>query len=305
MSGPVVISAFYRFVAIDDAQHVRVSVLRGMDEHALWGSVLVADEGINGTIAGSRMGTDAFFAALRRDDRFRTLETKESFAAEVPFKRRKVQHKPEIVTMRQPVDPIRRVGTYVPAADWNRIIDDPEIAVIDTRNRDEIELGTFAGAVDPQTESFSDFADYAATLDPDEHPRIAMFCTGGIRCEKASSYLLDQGFREVLHLEGGILKYLETVPVDESRWEGECYVFDDRVSVDHDLAPGTYTSCRGCRHALSEADRNAGAYEEGVACAHCVDTLDPTRRVKLRERHRQELLARERGARHIGRRDGE
>ncbi len=211
--------------------------------------------------------------------------------------------KPEIVTMRQAVDPTVKVGTYVEPSDWNAVVDDPDVLVIDTRNREEVELGTFRGAADPGTEAFTEFADYVATLDPHEHPTVAMFCTGGIRCEKASSYLLDQGFEEVLHLKGGILQYLEDVDPADSRWEGECFVFDDRVTVDHALQPGGYTLCRGCRAPLSDDDRLDPAFEEGVSCRRCAAELTDDRRRRLRERHRQETLARERGDRHIGRRD--
>lgn len=295
----VVISAFYKFVSLDDHEQVRAQILEQCQANEMRGSVLVAPEGINGTIAGSRAGTDALFAWVRSDERFADLESKESFANEMPFLRMKVRLKKEIVTFRQPVDPTTRVGTYVAAADWNDVISDPDVLVIDTRNEEEVALGTFANAVDPGTESFTEFADYVATLDPTEHPRVAMFCTGGIRCEKASSYMLDKGFENVMHLQGGILKYLEDVEADDSLWEGECFVFDERVTVDHALEPGDYTLCRGCRHPLSAQDRAHVSFEEGVSCQICISDLTPARAARLRERHRQVLLAEARGTTHL------
>lgn len=297
----VVISAFYKFVEVADKEALRTAVLAECEQHGMRGSVLVASEGINGTIAGRRSASDAFFAWLRSDQRFADLEVKESFADEMPFLRMKVRLKKEIVTFRQGVDPTEKVGTYVEASDWNEIVDQPDVLLIDTRNQEEVALGTFRNAVDPGTESFTEFADYVATLDPAEHPRVAMFCTGGIRCEKASSYMLDQGFEEVLHLKGGILKYLETVEPAESAWQGECFVFDERVTVDHELQPGPYTLCRGCRHALSPTDRDHELYEEGVACEQCADALTPERATRLRERHHQVLLAESRGTSHLAR----
>ncbi len=299
VSENVVVSAFYRFVAVDDPAALRERLIAHAVDLQMTGSVLVAAEGINGTVAGSRSSTDQFFAVVTADQRFSELEIKESLAPEPPFRRMKVRLKKEIVTFRQPVDPTKKVGTYIDAASWNDVISDPDVLVIDTRNDEEITLGSFANAVNPDTETFTEFADYVAGLDPTEHPRVAMFCTGGIRCEKASSYMLDQGFGEVMHLEGGILKYLETVPVEDSLWEGECFVFDERVSVDHDLKPGTHTLCRGCRRPLSENDRLHARYEEGVSCRTCFDTLTDGRVQRLRERNRQELLAAARGERHI------
>ena len=301
----IVVSAFYKFESVGDPDAFRDAVADSAERHGVAGSVLIATEGINGTVAASRAGTDAFFGWLRSDQRFDDLITKESLVDFVPFKRLKVKVKPEIVTMRQPVDPTAKVGTYVEPGEWNAVVDNPDVLVIDTRNREEVELGTFVGSADPGTESFTEFVDYVATLDPTEHPTVAMFCTGGIRCEKASSYLLDQGFDEVLHLKGGILQYLEDVDPAESRWEGECFVFDDRVTVDHALQPGGYTLCRGCRSALSDEDRSHPDFEEGVACGRCAGDVSEDRRRRLRERHRQETLARARGDRHIGRREHE
>jgi len=296
---PLVVSAFYKFVALDDYKDVRDALLQQCDELGVRGSILLAAEGINGTVAASRTATDALFEWLRTDERLSSLETKESFTADMPFLRMKVRLKKEIVTFRQPVDPTSVVGTYVDPGDWNQVISEPGVLVIDTRNEEEVALGSFQGAVDPGTESFTEFADYVEQLDPAEHPRVAMFCTGGIRCEKASSYMLGKGFKEVLHLRGGILQYLEDIDPAESLWQGECFVFDERVTVDHQLEPGDYTLCRGCRAALSHADRAHADYEEGVACSRCRSDLTPSRASRLRERNRQVMLAAERGTQHL------
>lgn len=297
-----VVSAFYMFVALDDFDELRDPLLALCNQHEIRGSILLASEGINGTVAGSRAATDTLFAWLRSHPRLSDLTTKESFVDEAPFHRMKVRRKKEIVSFGKPVDPTTTVGRYVAPAEWNDLISDPGVLVIDTRNVDEIEVGTFANAVNPNTDSFTQFAAYVdQNLDPDTHPRVAMFCTGGIRCEKATSYLIEKGFDDVAHLDGGILKYFEDVPKEQSLWQGECFVFDERVSVDHDLAPGSFTLCRGCRHPLSASERASDNYEEGVSCDRCIDDLPEERRAQLRERHRQVALAEERGERHIGR----
>ncbi len=295
----VVVSAFYKFVALPDHVELRDRLLDECRKLDMRGSILLAPEGINGTIAGTRDSTDAIFAWLRNDPRLQDLTTKESFSDAPPFRRMKVRLKKEIVTFGVHVDPTQRVGTYVEPQDWNAVISDPDVLVIDTRNREEVEIGSFERAVDPETASFSEFADFVSTVDPAEHPRIAMFCTGGIRCEKASSYMLEQGFDEVMHLKGGILQYLEDVDPAESLWRGECFVFDERVAVDHNLEQGDYTLCRGCRSALSPQAREASGYEEGVSCGDCVDELTPERAEGLRMRHRQMQLAEARGTTHL------
>jgi len=301
VSGSVVVSAFYKFVDIDDIDALRSPLLTRCVELEMSGSILIANEGINGTVAGSRASTDELFEWLRSDLRFVDLLTKESFADEVPFKRMKVRRKSEIVSLRHDVDPNQTVGTYVKPAEWNDVISDPEVFVVDTRNVEEISIGTFTGAVDPGTTAFSEFADWVEeTLDPETHTKVAMFCTGGIRCEKASSYMLEKGFDEVLHLEGGILNYLEKVPESDSMWEGECFVFDERVSVDHDLNAGQYDLCRGCRRVVSKADERSPEFEEGVSCPACFGGLTPEKMESLRERHRQQRAAEERGERHVG-----
>lgn len=296
---PVVVTAFYKFVSLPDFKDIRDELLSRCMDAGMRGSILLATEGINGTVAASREATDEIFGWLGSDERFADLEIKESLSKRLPFRRMKVRLKKEIVTFGQPVDPTERVGTYVAPGDWNEVISSPDVLVIDTRNVEEVALGSFDNAVDPGTESFGEFADYVATLDPEEHPKIAMFCTGGIRCEKASSYMLDQGFAEVFHLKGGILQYLEDVDPAESMWRGECFVFDERVTVDHDLQPGDYTLCRGCRRVLGDEERSAASYEEGVSCAKCIDDLTEDRAERLRERHRQVLLAEARGDLHL------
>jgi len=297
-----VVSAFYLFVELDDFTEFQQPLLAFCEQRGVRGSILLAAEGINGTVAATRAATVELFSWLRGDPRLADLATKESFVDELPFLRMKVRLKKEIVSFGRPVDPTSTVGRYVAPADWNDLISDPEVLVIDTRNVDEIEVGSFANAVNPNTDSFTQFAAFVDDqLDPTTHTRVAMFCTGGIRCEKATSYLLEQGFDDVAHLEGGILKYFEEVPQEESLWHGECFVFDERVTVDHDLQPGSFTLCRGCRHPLSTGARASDNYEEGVSCDRCIDDLTDSRREQLRERHRQVQLANERGEQHIGR----
>lgn len=297
-----IICAFYKFVPIDDCPQLQADIRELAEANSILGSVLVAPEGINGTISGERNNVDAFFSLLRSDVRFRDLEVKESAGERAPFHRLKIKLKKEIVTFRQDVDPTQEVGTYVKPDDWNALISDPEVLLIDTRNDYEVAIGTFEGAIDPHTDSFTEFADYVdQKLDPNQHKKIAMFCTGGIRCEKATSYLLQKGFENVYHLQGGILKYLEEVDSDDSLWQGECFVFDHRVSVDHNLERGNYALCYSCIMPLTPADIESEQYELGVSCPHCYDTLTPERALKLRERQKQVTLAQSRGERHIGR----
>lgn len=257
---------------------------------------------MNGTIAGSRQGIDSVLAYLKADERFKDLSHKESLDAEMPFYRMKVKLKKEIVTMGvEGIDPRQVVGTYIAPKDWNQLISDPDVVVVDTRNDYEYELGSFKGALNPNTKSFRDFPQYVAeTLDPTKHKKVAMFCTGGIRCEKSTAYLKEQGFDEVYHLHGGILQYLEDVPEEDSLWQGECYVFDNRVSVDHQLQPGTYDLCHGCREPITEQDKQAEQYIEGVACPRCYDRQTPEQRERFMERQKQIELARQRNEVHIG-----
>jgi UPF0176 protein len=284
-----VIAAFYKFVTLDDYQNRRQPLLNLCQQYNIKGTILLAAEGINGTIAGTRSSIDTMLAALRSDPCFADLEHKESTATKAPFDRLKVRLKQEIVTFGIPtVNPSNLVGTYVKPQDWNELIANPDVLVIDTRNQYEVEIGSFAGSIDPHTDSFTEFPEYVAThLDPLQHKQIAMFCTGGIRCEKASSYLLAQGFEHVYHLQGGILKYLEEIPATESQWEGECFVFDDRVAVTHGLEPGTHQLCWGCGNPISPADLTSPHYEPGICCPHCYATITPEQRASRTERWRQ------------------
>jgi len=252
---PVTVTAFYKFVTIDDPSALQERLREVAREKGLRGTILVAPEGINATVAGDDASIRGFLSWLRTDPRFADLASKESHADRVPFGRLKVRLKREIVTLRRPeADPSRRVGTYVKPEDWNALIGEPDVVLIDTRNAYEVGIGTFEGAIDPGTRSFSEFPEFVKrSLDPARHRRIAMFCTGGIRCEKASALMLAEGFPEVYHLEGGILRYLEAIPLHRSLWRGECFVFDERVAVEHGVKPGTHVMCRACGAPLERA----------------------------------------------------
>ncbi len=297
-----IVAALYKFTRFEDPDALREPLRALCEAHGVKGSLLIASEGINGTIAGSRAGIDAVLAHIRGLPGCADLEWKESTAAEMPFGRIKVRLKQEIVTMGVPgTDPNALVGTYVEPSDWNALIAAPDVAVIDTRNDYETAIGTFEGAVDPETESFRDFpAWWEANRDRFHNKRIAMFCTGGIRCEKSTAYLKAQGVDEVYHLHGGILKYLEEVPEEESLWHGGCFVFDERVAVGHGLAELPFSLCRACRRPLAPEDRANPAYEEGVACHRCIDEYSEADRVRFRERQRQVKLAEARGMAHLG-----
>ncbi|MET0547414.1 MAG: rhodanese-related sulfurtransferase [Caulobacterales bacterium] len=293
----IVVAALYKFVRLPDFAEMRAPLREAMQAHGVKGTILLAQEGINGTIAGSRDGIDAMLAALKADPRLANLEHKESYCEKQPFLRAKVRLKKEIVTFGVPAaDPNARVGRYVEAKDWNALIADPEVLLIDTRNDYEVAIGTFEGAIDPKTASFGEFPDFVrANFDPAKHKKIAMFCTGGIRCEKASSYMLSEGFENVFHLKGGILKYLEQQPAEESKWRGECFVFDHRVAVGHGLAPSKLEECYGCRRPLEPGDKDSPMYEAGVTCPACFETKSETYKASARERHKQMQLAKARG----------
>ncbi|MFK7847646.1 MAG: rhodanese-related sulfurtransferase [Rhodothermales bacterium] len=297
-----VVIAFYKFVELPDYEVIRMPMYEACRENDVKGTILLASEGINGMLAGTREGIDAVLAHLHADPRLADLEHKESFSDERPFKRLRVRLKREIITMGDDsIDPRKAVGEYVSANDWNALISDPEVLLLDTRNDYEVNLGTFEGALDPSTESFRQFSNYVEkNLDPKKHKKVALFCTGGIRCEKATSYMLREGFEEVYHLRGGILKYLEEVPAEESMWNGECYVFDDRVSLDHRLEPGTYKACHGCGKPLSEEDMLSDLYEPSVTCPRCYHILTDAQKDSFRERQRQIKLAKARNETHIG-----
>jgi len=273
------------------------------DVLGITGTLLLATEGINGTIAGTRGGIAQLLAYLRADPRLADLEHKQSTAEFPPFYRMKVKLKSEIVTMGVPgINPTERVGQYIKPEDWNTLINDPDVLLIDTRNDYEVDVGTFKGALDPRISTFREFPDYVKKhLDPAKKPRIAMFCTGGIRCEKASAYMLEQGFPEVYHLQGGILKYLEKVPAEQSLWQGECFVFDQRVAVGQDLAPGHYELCYGCSRPITLAEKAHHHYQAGISCPKCYDSLTPDKRAAAMERQKQVTLSVKRGEKHIGR----
>ncbi|OYX25007.1 MAG: hypothetical protein B7Z10_07720 [Rhodobacterales bacterium 32-66-7] len=297
-----IIAAFYRFARFPDPAALQPGLQAVCGTAGVKGSILLAPEGINGTIAGSRAGIDAVLAAIRALPGCEDLEWKESEAEAMPFGRMKVKLKREIVTMGQPdVDPLARVGNYVRPEAWNALIADPDTVVIDTRNDYEVAIGTFAGAVDPNTRAFGEFPDWwQANHERFAGKRVAMFCTGGIRCEKSTNYLLGQGVSEVYHLQGGILKYLEAVPEAESLWQGECFVFDDRVSVGHGLVPGGLRLCGACRRPVGPEEVQHPDYEAGVCCPACVNDYSPSDRARFRERQRQMHLAAKRGQRHLG-----
>jgi UPF0176 protein len=285
----LVVITFYKFVTLSDLAARRSTLLAFCDQQEIKGTILLAAEGINGTIAGSRQSIEAVLAFLRADAQLADLEMKESTATAMPFDRLKVRIKREIVTLGQPdANPAEQVGTYVEPHDWNQIISDPEVVVIDTRNDYEVSIGSFKGAHNPQTNTFRQFPEYVQThLDPARHKKVAMFCTGGIRCEKASAYMLKQGFQEVYHLKGGILKYLETVPPEASLWQGECFVFDQRIAVQHGLKLGTHEMCRSCGHPISDEDKRSPDYQEGISCPYCIEELTETKRARQAERQRQ------------------
>jgi len=299
---PIVIAAMYQFVTVDNPGVLREPLLEFMHDNGLHGTLLLATEGINGTVAGSREDIDKLLNWLRDPERFPGLSHKESYCDEMPFLRCKVKLKKEIVTMGiEGVDPKDVVGSYVKPEDWNALIEDPEVVLVDTRNDYEVQIGTFKNAINPETESFREFPTFIAeNLDPAKHKKVAMFCTGGIRCEKSTSYLKSQGFDEVYHLQGGILKYLETIPESESSWQGECFVFDERVAVDHQLNKGQYDQCNACRMPITEGDKQSEHYLHGVSCPHCHAKTSPEQRERFAERQKQVDLARSRGEHHIG-----
>ncbi len=297
-----VVAALYKFAPLQNIEQMQSDLRKACEENGICGTLLLAHEGINGTIAGSRSGIDAILHHIRRYPGLQDLEHKESFASEQPFYRMKVRLKKEIVTIGLPdIDPNEIVGTYVSPQEWNDVISDPDTVVIDTRNDYEIKIGTFKNAVNPMTQSFRAFPDYVQKkLDPAKNKKVAMFCTGGIRCEKASAYMKKMGFEEVYHLKGGILKYLEEIPEDKSLWQGECFVFDQRVAVKHALAEGSYILCPSCRHPVGPEDIKSEKYIEGIACPHCHDSLSEERKARSAERQKQIALAEARGEKHIG-----
>lgn len=299
---PYLVAALYHFVSVPRFAELRAPLQALCEENDVRGTLLLAHEGINGTIGGPDAGIRTVLAFLRAQPEFANLEHKESRASEKPFLRMKVRLKKEIVTMGvEDIDPNKVVGTYVAPKDWNALISDPDTILIDTRNDYETAIGIFKGAVDPNTKSFREFPDWVRNhTGLHNKPKIAMYCTGGIRCEKATAFMKEQGFDEVYHLKGGILKYLEEVPPEESLWEGACFVFDERVSVTHGLEEGEHSLCRACRHPLTAEEVTSPAYEAGVSCPHCIDSRSEEDRTRFRQRQLQMKLAKKRGERHLG-----
>ena len=301
---PITIAALYRFARFEDPAALRGPVLEKCDALGIKGTLLLAKEGINGTIAGGENAIAAIIAFLRTLPDCAALGVKYSYAQDMPFHRMKVRLKKEIVTMGiEGIDPNHIVGTYVQPAEWNALISDPDTVLIDTRNDYEVQIGTFKGAIDPETKTFREFPDwFRANRDAllQGKTKVAMFCTGGIRCEKSTAFLKEEGISEVYHLDGGILRYLEEVEATNSLWDGECFVFDERVSVGHGLVPGPYDMCRACRRPLSADDKASARYEDGVSCPACFDERTEDDRRRYAERQKQVALAEKRGQAHIG-----
>lgn len=295
-------AALYKFVELSDFAALRAPLLACCEANQVVGTILLAQEGMNGTIAGVPENVYAVLAFLRSDARFADLVHKESYSEKPPFYRLKVRLKREIVTLGVPdINPSQMAGQYVKPEEWNKLLDDPDVVVVDVRNDYEVSIGTFKGAINPQTKSFSELPEWVEQETSLQHkPKVAMFCTGGIRCEKSTAFLRKVGFDEVYHLEGGILKYLEVVPEAESRWEGECFVFDERVTVGHGLKPGDYELCRGCGHPISPEDLTSELFVMGVSCPYCYGTKTEAQKQSLSERQRQVELANSRNLKHIG-----
>ncbi|MDP1558063.1 MAG: rhodanese-related sulfurtransferase [Nitrosomonas sp.] len=297
-----VVCALYKFVGLPKYQEIQRPLQAQLVENQVKGTLLLAQEGVNGTIAGSRAGIGVVLGWMETIPEFADIAVKESLTDEMPFKRSKVKLKKEIVTMGvEGIDPNRLVGTYVAPQQWNDLINDPEVLVVDTRNHYEVAVGAFAHAINPHTTTFREFPQYVSQyLDPSVHKKVAMYCTGGIRCEKSTAYLKQQGFEEVYHLQGGILKYLEEIPEEESLWKGECFVFDERVTVNHQLERGRYDQCHACRLPISEEDKSSEYYQQGVSCPACYHVRSDEDKARYREREKQVQLAEARGEIHIG-----
>jgi UPF0176 protein len=299
------VAALYKFVSLPDFPALQKPLQRVCEENDVFGTILLAEEGINGTIAGPNDGIKNVLHWINARNETGEVEYKLSYAEEQPFLRMKVRLKKEIVTLgAEGVDPNKVVGTYVDPKDWNALIEQEDVILIDTRNDYEVAIGTFEGAIDPKTKTFREFPKYVEQLKKDlpegKKPKVAMFCTGGIRCEKASSFMLQEGFDEVFHLKGGILKYLENIPRAESKWQGECFVFDNRVSVKHGLEEGAYDMCHACRMPISEEEKKSEHYRPGISCPHCIGSRTSEELARFEERQKQVELAKQRGEQHIG-----
>jgi UPF0176 protein len=297
----LVVAALYKFADLPDFEALHDKLEAILQENKILGTLIIAAEGLNGTVCGTREAINALKAFLLADTRFAGIEYKEAQAQQNPFRRAKVKIKSEIVTMGQPmVSPGKNPATYVSPAEWNRLLDDPEVIVLDVRNDYEVAIGTFAGSENPKTQTFREFPEYVSQkLSDKRDKKIAMSCTGGIRCEKAGAYLKQLGFAEVYSLKGGILQYLQDCPQTQSKWQGECYVFDDRVSVNHDLTRGQYVWCHGCKNPLHPDEMQSEQYEAGVSCPKCFDLTSEAQKASARERHKQMALAKNRGVAHI------
>ena len=299
-------TAFYHFITLDNIKNLQTIIQDYCDKKSLKGTILIAHEGINGTISGKEKDILSFHEFIKKDEKFfnifQNLEYKASWSDENPFYRMKVRLKKEIVALGLPeISPTKKVGTYIKPKEWNALISDPDIILIDARNTYEVDIGTFRNAINPKTTSFREFPEYVKkNLNQKKNKKVAMFCTGGIRCEKASSYMLEEGFEEVYHLQGGILKYLETIPEKDSLWNGECFVFDQRVAVTNQLKEGQYSQCYACRHPLSQDELKSNDYNEGISCCYCIKTTSLAKKNNLKERQKQIHLAKTRGEDHIG-----
>ena len=298
----IVVCAIYKFVTLHQFEALRAPLVQRMKDEGIRGTLLLAKEGINGTIAGTSSAIQALLAWFNTQPGLENIVHKESFHETIPFNRTKVKLKKEIVTLGvEGIDPKKVVGTYIKPHEWNQLISDENVTVVDTRNDYEFQIGTFKGAINPKTTNFRQFPQYVKeNLDPKKHKKVAMFCTGGIRCEKSTAYLKELGFEEVYHLEGGILKYLEEVPENDSLWEGECFVFDERVAVNHALEKGQYLQCHACRFPITEEDTKKDSFVQGVSCHHCVGQHTESQKQRYLEREKQNMLAKGRGEQHIG-----
>lgn len=297
----IVVAALYKFVSLPDYKEIQGPLLAYCKDLGIKGTFLLAEEGINGTVAGTRKAINAMLGYLHSDPRFADIDHKESLASKMPFIRMKVKLKKEIVTLGLPVDPTKIVGTPLNSKEWNDRILESDVITIDTRNNYEVDIGQFKGALNPCTTSFRDFPDFVKkNLDPQKHKKIAMYCTGGIRCEKSTSYMLSLGFENVYHLKGGILKYLEEIPKEESLWSGDCFVFDQRVAVTHALKEGSYDQCHGCRHPITQEDKLSQKYVPGVSCPLCYNNLTEEKKHRSAQRQLQINLAKQRGTQHLG-----
>lgn len=302
MSTHFVTCAMYKFVTLPHFESLRQPLLDTMNDNQVFGTLLLASEGINGTVSSTRVGIDNLLAWLDQQPGLENIDRKESYDSKIPFYRTKVKLKKEIVTMGvEGIDPKETAGTYVQPEDWNTLIADPDVVVVDTRNDYEVKIGTFKNAIDPKTTTFREFPEWSKeNLDPNTDKKVAMFCTGGIRCEKSTAFLKEQGFDEVYHLQGGILKYLEKVPEKDSLWQGECFVFDNRVTVDHNLNAGSYDQCHACRMPITEQEKTLDSYIEGISCLHCHNKVSEEQLKRFAQRQKQVKLANARGESHIG-----